>query len=150
MIRLYAFHLLNKISASKEMGLAYPQLSDYIETQKDTSPYASQFSRDYAYFEIEESKKASIPWWLPVLLFSGLIAISIYFWRQSKKDTVVQSNENGAQLSRREQKVLSLLKEGKTNKEISQELHIEVSTVKSHVHKIYSKLGVKGRKELLV
>jgi DNA-binding NarL/FixJ family response regulator len=42
-----------------------------------------------------------------------------------------------------------LLKKGRSNKEIAQELHIEVSTVKSHLNKIYSRLGVKSRKEIV-
>ena len=52
-------------------------------------------------------------------------------------------------LSNQEKRVFNLLQKGKTNKEISSELHIEVSTVKSHLNKIYSRLGVKSRKDIV-
>jgi DNA-binding NarL/FixJ family response regulator len=38
---------------------------------------------------------------------------------------------------------------GKSNKEISDELNIGLSTVKSHVNRIYSKLEIKSRKDIL-
>ncbi|WP_026968924.1 response regulator transcription factor [Algoriphagus terrigena] len=50
-------------------------------------------------------------------------------------------------LSTKEMKVLSLIKEKRSNKEICSELFIEHSTLKSHINHIYKKLGVKSRKE---
>jgi len=48
-----------------------------------------------------------------------------------------------------ERRILSLIKEGKSNKEIASELFIELSTVKSHINKLYSKLNVKNRAEAI-
>lgn len=48
-----------------------------------------------------------------------------------------------------ERRIFQMISKEKSNKEISEELHIEVSTVKSHVSSIYSKLGVRSRKELI-
>ena len=48
-------------------------------------------------------------------------------------------------LSQRELEVLELLSAGKSNHEISEELVIGLGTVKTHVHKIFGKLGVKNR-----
>ena len=45
-------------------------------------------------------------------------------------------------LSVQERKIYTLLKEGKSNKEISEELNIGLSTVKSHASNIYSKLKI--------
>ena len=50
-------------------------------------------------------------------------------------------------LSPRENEVLALLSEGKSNPEIGESLHIEVGTVKNHVHSILKKLGVSNRQE---
>jgi len=50
-------------------------------------------------------------------------------------------------LSRREQEVVALLDRGLSNKEISQDLNIEVTTVKQHVHSILEKLQVHTRGE---
>jgi two-component system, NarL family, nitrate/nitrite response regulator NarL len=50
-----------------------------------------------------------------------------------------------ASLTRREREVVELLDEGASNKEISRRLHIELSTVKNHVHNILTKLQVPRR-----
>jgi len=49
------------------------------------------------------------------------------------------------QLTRRERQVAELLREGLSNKEIAQELAIELPTVKNHVRRVLDKLGVRGR-----
>jgi LuxR family maltose regulon positive regulatory protein len=41
--------------------------------------------------------------------------------------------------------VLELLAQGLSNREIAERLFITVGTVKTHVHNIYGKLGVRGR-----
>jgi LuxR family transcriptional regulator, maltose regulon positive regulatory protein len=48
-------------------------------------------------------------------------------------------------LSERELEVLRLLEEGASNQEIAESLVLALSTVKSHVHTILSKLGVTNR-----
>jgi len=50
-------------------------------------------------------------------------------------------------LTAKELCVLTQIAEGKSNKEIAALNYIEVSTVKTHVNNIFSKLGVKNRKE---
>ncbi|MCA9916640.1 MAG: response regulator transcription factor [Anaerolineales bacterium] len=50
-------------------------------------------------------------------------------------------------LSPREVEVLDLLSEGKSNAELASKLHIEVGTVKNHVHSILKKLGVANRRQ---
>lgn len=52
-----------------------------------------------------------------------------------------------AMLTSKEVQVLRLLAESKTNKEIAATLFVEVSTVKTHINNIYSKLSVSNRKE---
>ncbi|HYG15381.1 MAG TPA: LuxR C-terminal-related transcriptional regulator [Bacteroidia bacterium] len=51
-------------------------------------------------------------------------------------------------LSKREMEVLEFLLMDKSNKQIADELCIEMSTLKTHINKIYKKLGVKNRKQL--
>ena len=49
----------------------------------------------------------------------------------------------------REHDVLDLLVSGCSNREIAQQLHVSESTVKNHLHAIYSKLGVETRSQAI-
>ncbi len=51
-------------------------------------------------------------------------------------------------LSEREEEVLLTVARGRTNEEIARELHISLSTVKSHLASLMSKLGARNRVEL--
>ena len=53
-------------------------------------------------------------------------------------------------LTRREQEILKLMVEGSTNKQIAQDLYLELSTVKWHINHIYKKLGVRSRVQAAV
>ena len=44
--------------------------------------------------------------------------------------------------------MILLLNEGLGNREIAEKLFVSIATVKTHVHNIYEKTGVKGRYEL--
>ena len=57
----------------------------------------------------------------------------------------VRTPENPQTLTDRETDVLSLLANGKANKEIALSLHISETTVKTHVSNILTKLGVPSR-----
>jgi DNA-binding NarL/FixJ family response regulator len=48
-------------------------------------------------------------------------------------------------LSRREVEVLSLVGEGRTNRQIADELYLSVRTVDRHMSRIFDKLGVSSR-----
>jgi len=53
--------------------------------------------------------------------------------------------ETGVELTPREQEVLTLISQGKSNREIAEALTIEVGTVKNHVHNLLQKLDVSSR-----
>jgi two-component system, NarL family, response regulator LiaR len=57
----------------------------------------------------------------------------------------VRTPENPQALTERETDVLSLLANGRANKEIALQLHISETTVKTHVSNILTKLGVPSR-----
>lgn len=52
-------------------------------------------------------------------------------------------------ISKRELEILRLVLEGRSNKEIEQQLFISYHTVKNHVSSLYRKLGIKNRYQLL-
>ena len=53
-------------------------------------------------------------------------------------------------LSARERAVASLAQRGLRNKEIADELGLTEGTVKVHLHKVFEKLGLRGRTELIL
>ena len=61
-----------------------------------------------------------------------------------------RTTSESTRLSEREQSVLVLLAEGHSAGEIAPRLHLSESTVKSHVAKIYQKLGAANRAQALV
>ena len=52
-------------------------------------------------------------------------------------------------ISPREQEVLLLLLQGKSNNEIGETLYVSRNTIKTHIRNIYTKLGVNNRYELI-
>jgi putative nucleotidyltransferase with HDIG domain len=57
---------------------------------------------------------------------------------------------NGCPLSERELDVLRLLAEGKVYKQIAQDLHLSASTVRSHLHRAYKRMGVADRTQAVL
>lgn len=97
--------------------------------------------------EVNEKYQMSL-WWngISVFLILGLF-FSVFQMRKKIKNQLPTSLPN---LSEREELIKRLILEGRTNKEIASELFISLSTVKTHITSLYKKLGVSGRKEILV
>jgi two-component system, NarL family, nitrate/nitrite response regulator NarL len=55
---------------------------------------------------------------------------------------------SNTKLTRREQEIVSLVREGLSNKEIARALRIQNATVKNHIHSILGKLQVRRRAEV--
>lgn len=58
-----------------------------------------------------------------------------------------RTEQPGARLTPRELEIARLIQRGHSNKEIAGQLHIEVPTVKNHVHSIFQKLEIRRRGE---
>jgi DNA-binding NarL/FixJ family response regulator len=67
-----------------------------------------------------------------------------------RNPTVDLANPYEQLLTQREKEVLELLSIGKLYRQIAQELHISLETVKSHCHHIYDKLHVTTRTEAII
>ncbi|MCP4725925.1 MAG: helix-turn-helix transcriptional regulator [bacterium] len=67
----------------------------------------------------------------------------------------VANNSNGKtgkllkyNFSKREKEIAELILQGRSNKEIEEQLFISLSTVKCHIYKLYKKAGVNSRAQL--
>lgn len=95
----------------------------------------------------QEAVTEKLKWssWLNVGLVTLVVILGIIiFWKRKNKD-----NNILPELSKQETLVRNLILQGKSNKEIATELFISLSTVKTHITNIYSKLNVANRRELL-
>jgi DNA-binding NarL/FixJ family response regulator len=68
--------------------------------------------------------------------------------RLLRRPTPVHKGHTGRPLTERETEVVRAIARGRTNREIAAELFISVSTVKSHVSGIQTKLGLRNRVEI--
>jgi DNA-binding NarL/FixJ family response regulator len=59
------------------------------------------------------------------------------------------SSPEAALLTPRENEILDLLAQGFRNKEIAEQLHVSVNTIRTHIYNIYEKLHVQNRIEAL-
>jgi DNA-binding NarL/FixJ family response regulator len=66
-----------------------------------------------------------------------------------QRTAVVAQSATLDPLTVREQEILEVLLEGKSNREIAAELFISENTVKTHVRNIFAKYGVGSRAELI-
>lgn len=153
LVRFCALKFLEEIAEEPPLQL-YQRLESEL-SQGDTSPYASHFRERAAFlaFQAGDSGKRFIRFQtgivvglLAFLLFSAVV----YFNHRQIGDGLVEAGKDGvdlSDLSAQEIRVWELLRQRKSNKEIAAELNVEVTTVKSHVYRIFSKLGIRSRRE---
>jgi DNA-binding NarL/FixJ family response regulator len=68
---------------------------------------------------------------------------------QAARDREGRRGDDDPRVTPREREIIALINAGLSNKEIAVKLHIEVQTVKNHVHSILEKLHIDGRHDLL-
>lgn len=96
-------------------------------------------------------------WWFRILAVSILAGLALLWHRRRmhhatlQLKTEAQLNKLFAKygISEREQEVLRLVLQGKTNVQIEDELYIALPTVKKHIYHIYKKMNVNTRLELI-
>lgn len=69
--------------------------------------------------------------------------------KQGIVEKCFETAEKKFELSERENEILKLIADGKSNSEISDTLCVSLSTVKKHVYNIFNKAGVNSRTQLL-
>ena len=99
-------------------------------------------------FLITEKAESKYQSSIIIIGFLILAVVGLFAFILKMRSTESQSSFNEEDLSKQERNIRTLILEGKSNKEIANELFISLSTVKSHISNIYSKLRVSDRREL--
>lgn len=93
--------------------------------------------------------------YISVSLFNFMVIIWMFLVKKNIKsiERTFQENNSGDfalkyGISKRELEIIKLISEGKTNRNIADELFISIETVKDHNYNIYLKTGVKNRTQL--
>lgn len=124
----------------------YPKNVAFYE--KYLRKWRAQNSEYFRAFRAQLPVKQSPDYFLPLLLVFGLLlaGTGAFFYLRIRR----KSDKNPYQsLTVQERKIFGLLKDGRSNKEISEECGISLSTVKSHVNNIYSKLKIGSRTDVM-
>ena len=131
----------------------YQSFGNELKSNFKNHPYTKDYFRKLRYYG-PESNLSSSSWWKFAIPVLGLLVLGLLWQNSSLKKQLIEAQTDqtshaepkpSIQLTAQEVKILKLIQSGKSNKEIAGELFIEVSTVKSHINKLYSKLGVKNR-----
>ena len=128
----------------------YDNLLERLSAKYPNSNYTKQYKAEIISdkYLISATAPNTFPWWIYAL--AGVSAISIlgnfYYYRKLKKTTNQPSLKES--LSKQEKKVLELILENKSNKEIASDMFVSLSTVKSHINNLYKKLNVNSREDV--
>ena len=132
----------------------YRAFGDRLKSEIPNSFYTKNYLLKVAYYANEESNNRS--GWATGFtqgLFLGVMLLWVGYLIQRQKrakEKASKSSDNSTvdiSLTTKEKEILALIRDGKTNKEIANGLFVEVSTVKTHINKIYSKIGATNRNE---
>lgn len=86
-----------------------------------------------------------------ISLFVLLLLLATYIIRKKRnsQEADISDQVKIESLTLRERAILQRIGEGRGNQEIADELHIEITTVKTHIRSIYRKLKINSRKEAI-
>lgn len=113
-----------------------------LKWKNESSTYFESFRLKFPEVQNISSGQNFHPKYIIIFTISGVIVL-IGLLSFNKRGPKIET------LSIQERKIFGLLQEGLSNKEISAECNISLSTVKSHVGSIYSKLNIKSRREAI-
>ena len=124
------------------------------DLEEDYPFYHERLEKEIAMIDLQidgnKLKYYQMAFWISlivgVLLLLSTITLGLK-WVKLKKATATKSSSDS--LTKQEQKIKELILKGNTNKEIANELHISLSTVKTHINAIYKKEGVQSRESLI-
>lgn len=132
----------------------YDQLLGRLVKSYPNSTYTKQYEAELATdrYALEYVEGNYIFSWKYILFALLLLSVllNFFFWSKLNRSNRLQQKDLKGQLTKQEQRILELILQNKTNKEIAQEIFVSVSTVKTHINNLYKKLNIASRDEIKV
>lgn len=135
----------------------YLSVKNRLQQSQVTASYIADYQRKLDYFDIDEIKNSrSIYKGLSAVLGILSLCLLMLVFRVRKSSDIQESivvspkEKLDLDLTKKETTILQKIIEGKSNKEIADEEFIALSTVKTHINKLYGKMSVRNRKEAII
>lgn len=141
------FYLYDKPMNSSESAFWKTQCMRLMEKYPELS-YSGEMQRHIS-GNIPSQTLFSNPVVLLAAVFTVLLMVFLLRKKRSSKQVEVSDQAKIESLTLRERAILQRIGAGRGNQEIADELHIEISTVKTHIRSIYRKLNINSRKEVI-
>jgi len=133
----------------------YRSFGQKLKDQFPKHSYTNDYYRKLRYYDPEANQKGA--WMKYILVLLGISTLVLLYQNLKLKRQLNQSHLSGSKepkldaskFTKQELKILELIIAGNSNKEIAAGLFVELSTVKTHINKLYSKLGVSNRAEAI-
>ncbi|WP_175443689.1 response regulator transcription factor [Flagellimonas zhangzhouensis] len=140
-------YYLNDLSENPYYQNLVERLENSYPNSDFTNQYVAEITTDKELAQFSKPKSSKWNRTLIALLAVSILGNVVFFLGKKRKN---QPNALLEKLTPQEQKIVHLILEDKTNKEIATELFVSVSTVKTHINNLYKKLDVSSREEMLV
>jgi len=143
---------LNGIEATRQITAEFPDVKVIAVSMHSDRRFVSEMlkagasaylSKDYAFDELENAIRTVISNKIYLSPDISGVVVENYVRQPQKPEESAFSL-----LSQREREVVQLLAEGKTSKEIADQLHVSVKTVETHRTNIMTKLNIHRLAEL--
>ncbi len=142
----FRFYLEDLTSNDYYENLADRLVRNYPEAVF-TQQYQAEISTDKELASFNKPKSSKWNRTIIALLAVSILGNVLFFLGKRKKNSTSELLEK---LTPQEQKIVNLILQNKTNKEIATELFVSVSTIKTHINNLYKKLGITSREEMTV
>ena len=129
----------------------YEDLLNRLTEKYPNSTYTKQYKGELKSdkYVLENNNATSFNWQTALYILLGLsILANLWFIITRRKERSKKLSNLKDQLTTQEEKILDLILNNLSNKDIAETLFISVSTVKTHINNIYKKLNVQSREEI--
>lgn len=144
---------MNGIEATKHIRSRFPAMKILILTTFDDEEYAYQTLKDGANgFLVKSSEPKKLIASIHSVFAGGMVLQEEVAAKLVPKllQQTIKQEEPSTNLTARELEIARFIGEGKTNKEIAQELFLSVGTVKNHITHILNELQLRDRTQLAI